>query len=118
MGQAAADRTVRSTRSATPAAGSDTAPIVDATSITDLAKACLVYIPTEIVTLYVVGTSALNTPGSPPAGGQWILMIVFLMLTPTAVWVSWLVGLRAIRKPRPHRLAEWPWVPIMLATIS
>ncbi|GAA0474314.1 hypothetical protein Aca07nite_62560 [Actinoplanes capillaceus] len=118
MGQVAANHTPRRTRSATVDRQPGATPVINASSITDLGKACLVYIPTEIVTLYVVGTSALNTPGSPPAGGQWLLMIVFLALTPIAVWVSWLAGLRAQRKDRPRRVAEWPWVSILLATLA
>ena len=78
------------------------------------------YMPTEVVTLYVAVTSALQSPAGAGAGpdpaaaaaaslnARWIAFWCFLAVTPVVVWVVYATKLRAASKPLPTEFAVWP----------
>lgn len=83
------------------------------------------YIPTEIVTLYVAVTAALQPPPTAPAAGaaataaaataaaaasqaQWIAFWCFFVAAPLAVWVVYASKLKEAGKPLPLTYGTWP----------
>src|SRR4051812_13427586 len=66
------------------------------------------YIPSEIVTVYVALTSAMENA---KAGNRalWIGFVVFLLLTPIVTWLIFAAKVRARGQVIPRSWRQWPY---------
>src|SRR4051812_25859672 len=85
------------------------------------------YIPTEVVTLYVAVSTALqpdktqdaaNTAMNANPKSLWIAFWVFLVATPLAVWVIYASKVKAAGKPVPVNYGAWPLWEMTAALIA
>jgi hypothetical protein len=75
------------------------------------------YIPTEIVTLYVAVSAALQK-GKGISWADWITFDAFLVATPLVVWLVFGGKLKGAGKPLPLTWATWPVWEMTAATIA
>jgi hypothetical protein len=95
-----------------------------ASGIDTALKVIFGYIPTEIVTLYVAVSAALQpaaastgvAPSSPQA--LWIAFLCFLVGTPLVVWVVFAGKLTSAGKPLPASYASWPLWEMVAASLA
>ena len=83
-----------------------------------------IYIPTEVLTLYVavlaavkpanVTTNTQNAITTMPTNGQWIAFWAFLIATPIVVWLVYAAKV----KPLPIAFRAWPVWEILTATLA
>jgi len=78
------------------------------------------YIPTEVLTLYVAVLAALQQPAQKGqvTAAQWNTFWLFLAATPIVVWLVYAAKVKALPKPLPLKLGEWPVWEMVAATIS
>ena len=86
-----------------------------ASGITTALNVLFGYIPTEIVTLYVAVSTALQpqkiSDGASAnfnLNSQWIAFWCFLAAAPAAVWVIYATKIKAVGKPVPVNYSAWP----------
>ena len=93
---------------AAPPAGSD---------VTAFLKTATTYIPTEVVTVYVALTNAIEHRGcgSPSLVAAFLL---FLLATPALVLVVYASRLHADKRPAPWPLRQWPVFEMVAATVA
>lgn len=70
------------------------------------------------MTVYVAATALISVPGAAPAGGQWWLMWITLVLTPLTVWVTAALKTKNATGILPKAPANWPWLQIVLASVA
>lgn len=81
------------------------------------------YIPTEVLTLYVAVAAAIQpststTEPHPVTSAQWLAFWLFLVATPTVVWVVYAGKVKAMQKPLPMQLGAWPLWEMIAASIA
>jgi hypothetical protein len=80
------------------------------------------YIPTEILVLYVAVVAALNDPATlradSAAVSQWVGFLMFLVITPTVVWLVYAGKLRNDGLPLPLPVQDWPRWEMAAATAA
>jgi len=101
-----------------PPARDDEQNSSETNALASAARTIVAYIPTEIVTIYVAAVAAADIPGKQPAGGQWVLFWIFLVLTPIIVWGTYALAMKENRRGRPWRFRQWPATSMALATLS
>ncbi len=82
------------------------------------ADSIVTYIPTEIVTVYVAATAAIHAAGSKPGTGQWVLLAVLLVLTPTTTWALFAAKIHGLGESMPAAPRNWPWLHMIIASIA
>jgi hypothetical protein len=115
---ASASRRGGSTVTTAPEPASSDATADGDRAIGAAARAIVAYIPAEIVTVYVAATALITVPGAKPAGGQWWLMWITLVLTPLTVWATVALKTRNTTGVLPLAPATWPWLQIVLASVA
>src|SRR5688500_4749669 len=77
--------------------------------VADAARTIVLYIPTEIITVYVAAATALGTDDQTNANVRWALVWIMLCLTPFAVWATFAARLKSAGEPLPLHPTAWPW---------
>lgn len=123
-GRAHALRTTRSGSVAedagqsSPKAPEPRAPKESPNAVSEAARTIVAYIPTEIVTLYVAAGAAVDVPNSPPAGGQWLLFWVTLLMTPALVWTGFALASKNAGHSLPAKPQKWPVPEMIIAAVA
>jgi hypothetical protein len=97
-----------------------TNPPGDQTTATTL-QAITLYIPTEVITLYVALVAALGpiaTKNPDGMGGRWVAFGVFILFTPIAQWMTFAAKLRGDDKPLPKSVKSWPKWEMIASTLA
>lgn len=98
----------------------DTPPPAGAATVDTAMNVLFGYIPTEVLTLYVSVTAALQRPTSDAAGlaAFWVAFWVFLAATPLVVWLVFAAKVKAAGKPLPASFGAWPIWEMLAATLA
>ena len=103
-----------------PAAGGAAAsppPSPPSNNATNALQVIATFIPIEVLTLYVAAVAALHKE-SEVTKAEWIAFWVFLILTPTIVWVVYAAKVKSAGKPLPAKPTRWPLWEMSAATIA
>jgi hypothetical protein len=80
------------------------------------------YIPTEVLTLYVAVLAAVNQPTanqpSQVTPAEWRAFWMFLVATPTVVWLVYAAKVKATGNPLPLTFGELPVWEMVAATVA
>lgn len=78
------------------------------------------YIPTEVLTLYVSAVATLGVVKNAQGHdiGRWIPFFVFLLGTPTVVWLAFATKVKGADKPLPVSPTKWPLWEMFAATLA
>lgn len=79
------------------------------------------YIPTEVITLYVALVAALGpiaAKNPDGMGGRWVAFGVFVLFTPIAQSMTFASKLRGDNKPLPKSVNSWPKWEMIASTLA
>ena len=110
-------RTPRSASEVAEAASSAVGTGTVSTTLTTIT----VYIPTEVLTLYVALVSAQQQGKDTAAsarGAEWLAFWLFFIFTPLTVWLVFAGKLRVDDKPLPLHPLAWPAWEMCAATLA
>ena len=82
-------------------------------AVTTSMKVIATYIPTEVLTLYLAVVAATT-------GGDtgWIAFGIFLVLTPTVVWLVYATRVKTSERRLPLNPSQWPMWEMFAATVA
>jgi hypothetical protein len=87
-------------------------------AVSEAVRTVAAYVPTEIVTLYVAAGAAIDVSNSPPAGGQWLLFWVTLLMTPALVWTGFALASKNAGRALPVKPQKWPVPEMIIAVVA
>jgi hypothetical protein len=95
-------------------------PAITAPSGMNTALAMLtMYIPTEVLTLYVAAVAGLPSGRGPSSGIRlWLPFLSFLIATPAIVWIAFATKVKSAGKSIPFHPSLWPVWEMAAATIA
>jgi len=82
-------------------------------NLTTAIKTLSTYVPTETLTLYVALIAVLKS-----STGLWIAFAIFLLFTPTAIWITYATKVRSDSKELPLKPGYWPKWEMIAGTIA
>jgi hypothetical protein len=86
-------------------------------AISDFMKVAATYVPTEVITAYLVIVGALSKPEAFPSSMFW-LFLFFVLGTAFMVWCAFAARLRADGRPLPLAFRTWPLWEMTAGTVA
>lgn len=88
--------------------------------VTDTLAVIAMYIPTEVLTVYVAALAAVQNPApeNPSSYAVWITFGIFGVATPIIIWLVYAAKIKSAGKPLPVAFAQWPLWEMSAGTLA